>query len=166
MAVNLKRTLVRITHDGKAADLDVGQQPASDVMAGIGRLINFLAGVISGVRSAKVEVAPDAVQATGTATAGTANGTVVVNGVSVAGNGADATARAADAATNINASADPLIAGHVTATAASGVVTITAMCPGKAGNAITLSVTGTGWSASGARLTGGTESFKAYTKGV
>lgn len=101
-------------------------------------------------------------QATGTVTLATASGaiTIVVNGVTAASetwatsDAATATALAAD----VNASVDPLVAGHVTASAANGVVTVTAVDKGAHGNAVTLAATGTGATASGARLTGGTSS--------
>lgn len=62
---------------------------------------------------------------------------------------------AAAMASAINASHSPFIKGQVVATASGGVVTIAAIQPGVAGNNITLAVTGTGATASGARLTGG-----------
>ena len=55
----------------------------------------------------------------------------------------------------INASANPLVAGFMTATNVAGVVTVTAANEGIQGKAICLAATGTGATASGARLTGG-----------
>ena len=101
----------------------------------------------------------------GTATAsgatlagGTDNtGTITINGVAVAEDvtGLSDTAAASLLAASINAETDPLVDGVVTATSSAGVVTISAAAPGVGGNAITLAASGTGLTASGARLTGG-----------
>lgn len=84
--------------------------------------------------------------------------TVTLNGVAVATNTttlASDTAAAAAVAASINASEDALVAGVVTASSALGVVTVTADDFGTSGNGITLAASGTGATASGARLTGG-----------
>lgn len=125
------------------------------------RLINYLVGFASGVRSRTVNtvrVGMSAVKAAGTLTMASSTGTVggSINGVSITVTWATSdTASAAALATAINASANALVSGIVTATSALGVVTITAVEYGKTGNAITLTASGTNVTASGARLTGG-----------
>lgn len=98
-------------------------------------------------------------QAAGTLTLSTASGAVggTINGVTVTATAAGGdTATAALIAAAINASTNPLVANHVTATSAGAVVTVTSKYPGHAGNAVTLAASGTGVTASGARLAGGT----------
>jgi len=110
----------------------------------------------------RTDVTP--VAASGTLTVDGANGTVggVINGVTItvsAGSDDDVVV-AANIAAAINASVDALVSGVVTATSAAGatttgVVTVSAVVKGKAGNAITLAASGTGITAGGARLTSG-----------
>ena len=85
--------------------------------------------------------------------------TVLVNGVTVYNATAPATAAltATAVAAAINASTDALVSGHVRALARAGVVHIFAKYPGTPGNAISLSVTGTGATAAHARLQAATE---------
>lgn len=85
--------------------------------------------------------------------------TVTINGVQVhsAAVGATDAATAAAVASSINSSTDALVQGHVRALVRSATVYIFASRPGAQGNAITLAASGTGATASGARLTGGTE---------
>lgn len=87
--------------------------------------------------------------------------TVVINGVTVysATAGATATLTAAAAAAAINASSNALISGHVRALSRAGVLHVFAKYPGTAGNAITMSATGSGATATvtNGRLAGGTE---------
>lgn len=100
----------------------------------------------------------DGVAASGTVTLAGAAGTVgaTINGVSVTTAFATSdTVTAAALAAAINNSANALVNQHVTATSALGVVTITHKLKSAAGNADTLAATGTGATASGARLTGG-----------
>lgn len=99
--------------------------------------------------------------ASGTITISSGSGvlTATINGVAIATasqSGTD-TACAVALAAAINASVSALIVGIVTATSALGVVTITAVRKGKAGNAITTAASGTGATADQARLTGGTD---------
>jgi len=106
----------------------------------------------------------DAVAASGTLTMASSSGTVggSINGVAITVTWATSdTLSAAALATAINASANALVAGHVTATSALGVVTITARNKGVTGNAITLAASGTNVTASGARLAGGTAATAA-----
>ena len=100
------------------------------------------------------------VAATGTYTLSSSSGvlTATINGVALATGslaGTD-TENAVVLAALINASTNALVSGLVTATSALGVVTVTAL-PGKMGNAVTITAIGTGNTASGARLTGGTD---------
>lgn len=94
--------------------------------------------------------------------AGGANNSVgvTINGVTITTNvttAASDTAAAVLVAADINASSNALVAPFVSATSALGVVTVTADNKGVAGNTITLAASGTGATASGARLTGGSE---------
>jgi phage tail sheath gpL-like len=92
---------------------------------------------------------------------GTTN--VVINGVTFSQASGTDDARAAAAAAAINASANALISGVVTASYSANVLTLRAVEKTKAGNANTLSVSGTGVSASGARFTGGVTATDATT---
>lgn len=89
--------------------------------------------------------------------------TVTINGVQVynATAGATAALTAAAVAAAINASTNTAIAGQVRAVARAGVVKVFSVVPGLLGNAMSLAATGTGATASGARLTGGTEASGA-----
>lgn len=94
----------------------------------------------------------------GTVTLASSSGTITatINGVAIAVAFATSdTNTAALLAAAINASVNALVAGIVTATSALGVVTITSVRKGVLANAITLAASGTGATASGARLTGG-----------
>lgn len=109
--------------------------------------------------SLRTEVAPVAAAGTVTLSSGSGTITATINGVAIAITWAtDDTVSAALLAAAINASSNALVANLVTATSALGVVTITAIqsAVGTSGNAITLAASGTGATASGARLTGGT----------
>lgn len=100
------------------------------------------------------------VVASGTVTYSSSSGTqtVLVNGVTVYNAaGASDSANAIAAAAAINASTDALVSSFVRALVRSGVVHILSKYPGAEGNQITLSVTGTGATASAARLASGTE---------
>lgn len=95
--------------------------------------------------------------AAGTVTLSSASGTttVTINGVNftvAAGNDA---ARTAALALAINTSTNALVQYLVAATSNNGVLTVVALQPGITGNTITLAASGTGATASGARLTGG-----------
>lgn len=99
------------------------------------------------------------VVASGTVTYSSSSGaqTVVINGVTVYNaTGASDSANASAAAAAINASTNVLVAAHVRATSSAGVCSIYAKKPGLEGNIVTLAVTGTGATASAARLAGGT----------
>lgn len=138
---------------------DVGTLSFSDW--GKGRVSREVAKLIEGLGvgafagSLDVQNAP--AFASGTLTLSSASGAVggTVGGtlVTVTASGGD-TATAAALAAAINA--DATVKTFVTATSALGVVTVTAISPGTMGNSMSLVASGTGVSASGARLTGGT----------
>jgi phage tail sheath gpL-like len=140
-------------------------------------LINYFQAAASGERTCSFDVQVNggaSVAASGTITLSsfnTASDTIIINGVTLtcvasgATNNqwnvkASASAQATEIARAINASSTSLVSGTQTASAAGGVVTITAATKGIGGNAITLAkgvdagsvmtVSGTG------RLTGGT----------
>ena len=107
-----------------------------------------------------IDVRDAAVLATGTVTLSGGSGTITatINGVAIAITWATSdTNSAALLAAAINASTNALVKNIVTATSAAGVVTISAVVPGVVGNCVTLAASGPGATASGARLTGGTE---------
>lgn len=99
---------------------------------------------------------PLAASGTWTTASGSGSQTCTINGVVFTSVWATSdTVAAAAMAALINASVSALVSGLVTATAALGVVTITTTRLGVFGNAVTLAASGTGATASGARLTGG-----------
>lgn len=128
------------------------------------RVIHFLTGAISGTKKVEsfdlyADASADPAAASGTVTIASGTGSIaaVINGVSVAVTWATSdTATATALAAAINASTNALVQYLVSATSSAGVVTITALQKGITGNCITLAATGTGATASGARLTGGT----------
>lgn len=136
------------------------------VQALINAFRSFLAGPPSTV---SMQVGYNAVSATGTVTIESGSGSIVatINGVaSTVTWGTSDTATAVLLAAKINAGGDTpnnLVSKQVSATSALGVVTITSKIPGFAGNAVTLAASGTGATASGARLTGGTETQETLT---
>lgn len=104
----------------------------------------------------KGTTAAAAVRASGTITFSGASGTVgsTIAGVAkTAAHGASDNADATAHAAAINA--DATLSKLVEATANANVVTVTALQPGVTGNQITTVASGTGVSASGAKLTGG-----------
>lgn len=118
--------------------------------------------VVSGARLTGGTVTQrEGVQASGTVTISGADGgnyTVLVNGVTtgnVAGTNGDDTATALSITTALRGLTDALVLGHVYFTVSAGVITVTAVRGGHLGNAITLSCTGTGATASAARLANG-----------
>lgn len=125
------------------------------------RFIEFGRQLASGMLDQMTVTEDDTpVLASGTYTLSSSSGvlTATINGVAIATGslaGTD-TANAVVLAAAINASANALIAGIVTATSALGVVTVTAARGGLAGNTVTTTASGTGNTANQARLTGGT----------
>lgn len=163
-------TTVRLTTEDDPAKYGVGK-PSK--MEGLMALLNLLSDVMSGTKNGKVEVsAPgNTAHAMSTVTAGTVNGTVVLGGVSVNGSGASAAARAADAVANLLASTDATILallGKVVYVAGASTFEVWAKDAGVAGNSVTLTVTGTGWSATGSgKLAGAADAnFRSYASGM
>lgn len=158
-------TVLKITHSKAGSELGGGRRlssyPAGEARTACAALASLLESIAAGQeKGVTVELGvggTTAVRASGTATAGTADGNITINGVNIAYTGASANARAADIAAKINASVDPLVSKIVTASypGTGAVATITAYAAGKMGNSVTLAITGTGASVSGARLTGG-----------
>ena len=111
----------------------------------------------------------DPVAASGTLTISSGSGSVaaLINGVSIAVAWTTSDANTASLlAAAINASVNPLVEPFVVASAALGVVTVTAMEPGVSGNTITLAASGTGITASGNRLTGGAAGGNSTTSTI
>lgn len=131
-------------------------------------LAAYLEALSSGHRVGTMVVGTDsgnAVAASGTFTFASASGTTTatINGVAFTQSSGTDSARATALASAINGSANALIAGVVTASAVGAVVTVTAAGKGKPGNTNTLAASGTGFTASGNRLTGGADDTTAYT---
>ena len=152
------------------------------------RITTFLTSVATGTELADSGSAPSiaiSIQDSETRASGTivfsaqasANDTVIINGVTftcvasgATGNqwnaGVSATATAANLATAINASATALVSGYVTASAATGTLTITSVFYGLSGNQCTIAKgvdAGGVMTVSGARLTGGAADSSAQT---
>lgn len=139
-----------------------------DARTALSRAASFLEALGAGMRVGSVAVLTNngnAAAATGEVefdgTSGTT--TVTINGVAFSQTSGTDAERAAAAAAAINASANALIDGVVTATDSNGVLTILADVKGKSGNWITLAASGTGVTASGNRLTGGSEATNGVT---
>lgn len=159
------RTVITIEHPTQ----DLSWRSSSNVGEVLSKFVNMLKGIAMGTKvpSTTAYVEQGGTRASGTVTYSSTSGstTVTVNGVALATqiSGTDSARATADAAA-INASTNALIQGVVTAAAVSGVLTVTAVAYGKQGNANTLAATGTGVTASGARLTGGTNATGAYLR--
>lgn len=154
-------TSITLTH-GRASDLQVRTgDPARTVLH---KVVRLLEGGMTGAYVGATGFVLGTDEASGTLTLSSASGAVggTINGVSVTvtASGGD-TATATALAEAINASGNALVNEHVSATSAAGVVTLTAKTAGPGGNAVTLAASGTGVTASGARLTGGTST--SYT---
>lgn len=138
---------------------DVGTLSFSDW--GKGRVSREVAKLVEGLGvgafTGSIDVQNAPAFASGTLTlssaSGTVGGTIGGQAVTVTASGGDtATAAALAVAINANTTANT----YVVATSALGVVTVTAIVPGTIGNSMSLVASGTGVTASGARLTGGT----------
>lgn len=130
-------------------------------------VVGFLRGLVSGTQKG-ISLAINS--GTATTALASASGTVTLSGfvtsdtVTATINGVGITVTYATSNNNtaallaaaINSSTNALVQYLVRASSAAGVVTITALQPGVTGNTITLAASGTGATASGARLTGGT----------
>lgn len=135
----------------------------------IERVASYISAVAGGVHTGRLSVVTSAVQASGTITLSSlaAADTITVNGRTYTASaspsgaqqflvtGGDTLAGAAFAAA-MNADTSTLVSDVVTASSAAGVITITSIVPGNVGNAMTIAISAHG-TASGARLTGGTE---------
>jgi phage tail sheath gpL-like len=143
----------------QTSPLDIGSRNRKDALEIIRNYMNGAMGGNKRVNS--IRVFPDGtdnVYASGTVTILSGSGTITatINGVGTSVTwGTSDTATATALAAAINAATNDLVEFHVSASSSAGVVTITAKAPGQWGNAITLAATGTGATASGARLTGG-----------
>lgn len=164
-----KSTVIRISHSKQQTNpWDVGRA-AGDARVEAARIVDLFERIACGLEPCKFKVAAgssDLAQASGTVTISSGSGsiTATINGVAVAVTwGTSDTATATALAAAINASTNALVAGIVTASSAAGVVTVKALHSGKVGNCITLAASGTGATASGARLTGGTGDDVAST---
>lgn len=148
-------TTITLTHT-RASDLGVGSGEPS--RQALNKAVHLLEGVAVGAYGGSAFDLSQT-QATGTLTIESGTGSVggSINGVAITVTWATSdTASATALAAAINASGSALVSQHVTATSDAGVVTLTAKAPGPVGNAVTLAASGTGVTASGARLTGGT----------
>lgn len=172
----MAKSLIVLTHNDSSADMQhlIIAETGNRMKAGA-KLIKYFRGLMGGAKSASVYIGETAVQASGTITLSShvATDTVTVNGVTFTCVASGATgnqynvggtdALTADAlAAAINASVTALVSGYVTATSASGVVTVTAVQPGLSGNMFTLAISAHG-SVSGAKLTGGTDGTTTRT---
>lgn len=145
-------------------------QVAGNKNTNLSKLENFISALKSGsIVGSTVDVLANSsgtpTAASGTVTLSGASGTVgaTINGKSITVTYATSDANTASLlAAAINASTDALVSGWVTASAASGVATITATQKSAWGNAITLAASGTGATASGSRLTGGAGGLGSY----
>ena len=160
---------VSIKTELPVAALELGQDPSDNPGRALRILSEFLGAVAGGMRHAELVVNAGAALASQTATAGTTDGNITVNGVVIAYTGATAAARAADIAIKVNASTDNRVRNNVSASypGTGAVVTLTSKVPGTIGNLQTLAITGTGASVGGANLAGGTDGGapKRYAKG-
>lgn len=159
--------MVVVAHDETSTNAanDLQAEAGLVELAGL-KLKNYFKMITSGIRPATVQTKVNAVKATGTITLSShvATNTVTVNGITftcvasgATGNqynvGVSDTLTAEALATALNA--NTTLDGMVVATAASGVVTLTALIPGEMGNAMTLAISANG-SVSAARMSGGT----------
>lgn len=173
---------INLTHDvdNLAIDTDAGTLDKN-----LGRVRNYLRACQSGAQAASsITIEQSAVAATGTITFGgvpDADDTVIIAGVtftaksSASGEvqwarGADATASAANLAAKINAvtSTTAGIYKCITASADTGVLTITSAVPGFIGNAISTRVgtnVGAALTADQTHLAGGTSTRATYSFG-
>jgi hypothetical protein len=169
-------TLISIVHDSDASNQTVEEQilaPAGNVQEQAQKLGNFFSGLAGGAYLGTVRVAQIATGSSDRASLAltiadvpTADDTVTIGGVvftwkaSPSGqgqvaHGASATAAATNLVAKINA--HDSLAGAVVATSAAGVVTVSAALPGKWGNLIAVSESGTNtsWAGGATALAGG-----------
>ena len=172
----MAKSLIVLTHNESSADMQelILAETGNRFKAG-SKLIKYFRSLMGGAKSVSVYIGETAVQASGTVTlsAHVATDTVTVNGVvftcmasGATGNqynvGGSDTITGDNLAAAINASATALLSGYVTAANVAGVVTVTSVTPGLAGNMFTLAISAHG-SVSGAKLTGGTNGTTVRT---
>lgn len=150
-----------VAHDETSANdqRDLYAETGYNELAGL-KIVDFLKKVVSGSHPASVKTRVNSVKASGTITLSShvATDTVTISGVTLtADTDYDVGGDDSETADNLAAAilADTDLDGLVTATAASGVVTVTALVPGELGNAVTLAISAHG-SVSAARMAGGT----------
>lgn len=122
-------------------------------------LADLLRGIAVGaVPYTQVVVRHGAVAASGTVNFSGSSGTVgaTINGTLVTVAFTTNATVTGDLFVAAVAAAADIVSKHVLATNVAGLVTLTSKFPGHAGNAVTLALSGTGVTVSGARLTGGT----------
>jgi phage tail sheath gpL-like len=152
-------TWIQLQHNESAASV-ASLFGVSELNTLANRLQEYISALSSGTRQGKLLVGPGeytGTQATGTVAISSGSGsiTATINGIATAVTWATSdTATGAALAAAINASTSSLVKDFVTATASTGTVTITAIAKDASGDAITLSASGTGATASGATLTG------------
>jgi hypothetical protein len=168
----MAQSVILITHNDVTADFAERYQGTTGPRTAAAKIENLFSALSGGNAQATVAFGTGAVKASGTITfsgVGAASDTVLINGVTFTARasgatgdewnvGASATLSGAALAAAINASATALVSGYVTASAAGGVVTISAARPGILGNCVTIAegVDGSSHMAvSGARLTAG-----------
>jgi hypothetical protein len=160
--------MVVVAHDSASGDAqrDLIAETGYWMLAGL-KLKDYFKSIVSGIRPGVVQTKVNMAKASGTISFSSfvATDTITVNGLvftCVASNatgllqfnvGGTDTLSAASAVTVLNA--HTTLDGMIIATSASEVITITALIPGEIGNAMTTAISAHG-SASGARLTGGT----------
>ena len=149
-------TLSGLTHPGTLGLL--GPDPRTMALSAARVLTAAAAGAFVGTSTLSVAYSTsDAVVATGTLTISSGSGAVggTIDGTTVTATWATSDTNSAAlvaAAINANTTTNK----KVYATSAGGVVTVAALVPGIQGNAITLVASGTGVTASGAKLGAGT----------
>lgn len=150
-----------------------GATAGAEVVSVVGNAISVQ--IENGVSTAtQIKTAVDASGAAAALVSVTISGTAgnaqaVAAAANLAGGTGSATLTASSLASAINASATTLVSGTVSAEAASGVVTLTALYGGQMGNAITVAEgvdADSVISVSGARLTGGADSPRTFHCGV
>lgn len=159
--------MIVVAHDETSANAqrDLIAENGSSMLAGL-KLKDYFKMITSGIRPGVVQTKVNAVKATGTITFSSHvnTNTTTINGVvftcvTSGATGAQYNVGADDTETAVNAAAaynaNTTLDGMVVATAASGVVTLTALVPGELGNAVTLAISANG-SVSAARMAGGT----------
>lgn len=149
----MANVVVTINSTQDVGDLSFANWGKGRVSREVAKLIE---GLGTGSFTGSLDVTAAAVAASGTLTisggSGAVGGTIGGQLVTVTWATSDTLSAAALAAA-INANATTL--QYVVATSLAGVVTITSLVPGTVGNGVTLVASGTGVSASGARLASG-----------